>query len=92
MVKWRVPPPPRPLPFLETFSVDVRSKPARCYFGSRYRQENPRSSQATANIRKLLGYLAEVRIRYKLATDMNFQDMASSILETNAYLKDILVP
>ena len=60
----------------------------------RYKNEGTRSSQITVNLKKLLSYVTEARIRYRLATDLNFRDVASSILEGDggSYLRDIMAP
>ena len=64
-----------------------------CCF-ARYKNENSRSSQAAANMRRLLSFVSDVRMRYKLATDLNFRDLGTSILEGDggAFLRDVMVP
>jgi len=73
------------LPLHNNLFVDVAYK---------YKNENSRSSQATANMKRLLGYVSDVRMRYKLATDLNFRDLGTSILEGDggAFLRDVMVP
>lgn len=60
----------------------------------RYKNETYRSSQAAANMKKLLGFVNDLRMRYKLATDLNFHDLGTSILEGDggAFLRDVMVP
>ena len=45
-------------------------------------------------MKKLLGFVSDVRMRYKLATDLNFRDLGTSILEGDggAFLRDVMVP
>lgn len=60
----------------------------------RYKNENTRSSQAAANMKRLLSFVSDVRMRYKLAIDLNFRDLGTSILEGDggAFLRDVMVP
>lgn len=60
----------------------------------RYKNETYRSSQAAANMKRLLGFVNDLRMRYKLATDLNFRDLGTSILEGDggAFLRDVMVP
>ena len=67
----------------------------KCYFGlPRYKNENSRSSQAAANMKRLLSFVSDVRMRYKLSTDLHFRDLGTSILEGDggAFLRDVMVP
>jgi hypothetical protein len=43
-------------------------------------------------MKKLLTYLQEQRVRYRIATDLGFRDVSSAILEGDggAYLRDIM--
>lgn len=43
-------------------------------------------------MKKLLHDLAELRVRYRIASDLGFRDISSAMLEGEggAYLKDIL--
>ena len=45
-------------------------------------------------MKRLLGFVNDVRIRYKLATDLNFRDLSTTILEGDggAFLRDVMVP
>ena len=45
-------------------------------------------------MKRLLGFVSDVRMRYKLATDLNFRDLGTSILEGDggAFLRDVMVP
>ena len=45
-------------------------------------------------MKRLLGFVSDVRMRYKLATDLNFRDLGASILEGDggAFLRDVMVP
>ena len=47
----------------------------------RYKNENSRSSQAAANMKRILEYVSDVRMRYKLANDLNFRDLGASIVD-----------
>lgn len=60
----------------------------------RFKNETYRSSQAAANMKKLLGFVNDLRMRYKLAADLNFRDLGTSILEGDggAFLRDVMVP
>ncbi|XP_015777511.1 PREDICTED: spatacsin-like [Acropora digitifera] len=61
---------------------------------NKYKKENSRSSQAAANMKKLLGFVSDIRMRYKLANELNFRDLGTSILEGDggAFLRDVMVP
>lgn len=73
------------LPITNNLYVDVAHK---------YKNETYRSSQAAANMKRLLGFVNDLRMRYKLATDLNFRDLGTSILEGDggAFLRDVMVP
>ena len=45
-------------------------------------------------MKRLLGFVNDLRMRYKLATDLNFRDLGTSILEGDggAFLRDVMVP
>ena len=45
-------------------------------------------------MKRLLSFVTDVRMRYKLATDLNFRDLGTSILEGDggAFLRDVMVP
>lgn len=45
-------------------------------------------------MKRLLGFVSDLRMRYKLATDLNFRDLGTSILEGDggAFLRDVMVP
>lgn len=45
-------------------------------------------------MKRLLGFVTDVRMRYKLAIDLNFCDLGTSILEGDegAFLRDVMVP
>ncbi|XP_068741533.1 spatacsin-like isoform X2 [Montipora capricornis] len=72
------------IPIPNSLFVDVASK---------YKNENSRSSQAAANMKRVLGYVSDIRMRYKLANDLNFRDLGTSILEGDggAFLRDVMV-
>lgn len=72
------------IPIPNSLFVDVASK---------YKNENSRSSQAAANMKRVLGYVSDIRMRYKLANDLNFRDLGTSILESDggAFLRDVMV-
>lgn len=73
------------MPLANNLFVDVATK---------YKNENSRTSQAAVNMKRLLGFVTDVRMRYKLATDLNFCDLGTSILEGDegAFLRDVMVP
>ncbi|PFX34693.1 Spatacsin [Stylophora pistillata] len=73
------------MPLANHLFVDVATK---------YKNENSRTSQAAVNMKRLLGFVTDVRMRYKLATDLNFCDLGTSILEGDegAFLRDVMVP
>ncbi|XP_038076708.1 spatacsin-like [Patiria miniata] len=58
---------------------------------NKYRQGGSRTYQPTSNMKKLLGYCDDVLTAYKIATELSFQDIALSLLESDAgaYLKDV---
>lgn len=64
------------------------------FYFFRYKKENSRSSQAAENMKRLLGYVSDIRMRYKLANELNFRDLGTSILEGDggAFLRDVMVP
>ena len=45
-------------------------------------------------MKRLLGFVTDVRMRYKLSIDLNFCDLGTSILEGDggAFLRDVMVP
>lgn len=73
------------MPLANSLFVDVVTK---------YKSENARTSQAAVNMKRLLGFVTDVRMRYKLAIDLNFCDLGTSILEGDggAFLRDVMVP
>ncbi|XP_048583501.1 spatacsin [Nematostella vectensis] len=60
---------------------------------NKYKNDSPRSSQAMANMKKLLGHLPELRVRYRIAVDLGFRDMSANILDSDggAYLRDVMI-
>lgn len=73
-------------------SKTVLARNLCCVHFARYKNENSRSSQAATNMKRLLGFVSDVRMRYKLATDLNFRDLGTSILDGDAFLRDVMVP
>ena len=80
--------------FFVPFTVTKRSLIFLFKIIFRYKKENSRSSQAAANMKKLLGFVSDIRMRYKLANELNFRDLGTSILEGDggAFLRDVMVP
>ncbi|XP_072050240.1 spatacsin-like [Amphiura filiformis] len=57
----------------------------------RFKRESSRGSQTTANMKTLLGHCQDVLMAYKIATELDFQDIARGLLEgeAGAYLRDV---
>lgn len=42
-------------------------------------------------MKRLLGFVSDVRMRYKLVTDLNFRDFGISIFDGDVFLRDVMV-
>lgn len=86
--------PPYTLPLDYLISTNSAVSLNVVFASVRYKNETYRSSQAAANMKGLLGFVNDLRMRYKLATDLNFRDLGTSILDGDggAFLRDVMVP
>ncbi|XP_077989349.1 spatacsin-like [Glandiceps talaboti] len=57
----------------------------------RYKHESSKSSTLTSNMKKVLLYCPDIQVQYRLATELGFNEMATTMLQGDggAYLRDV---